>query len=112
MPVITAAIARYRTHEMPSAPRMPSGTSRFGFRDSSAVVEAVSNPMYEKKMIAAPCMMPLQPKWPRSPVFGGIYGCQFDVSTYLMPTSTNTMMTPTFRYTMNEFAMDDFFTPT
>ncbi len=28
-------------------------------------------------------MMPLQPKWPRSPVFAGMYGCQFAVSTYL-----------------------------
>ncbi len=61
MPVSTAAMARYSTQEMTSAPRMPSGTSRFGLRDSSAVVDAVSKPMYENRMRPAPVMMPLHP---------------------------------------------------
>jgi hypothetical protein len=48
----------YRIAEMTSAERIPIGTSRWGFRVSRAVVEAVSNPIYEKKMIAAPCSSP------------------------------------------------------
>ena len=90
---------------------MPSGTSRCGLRASRAVVDAVSKPMYEKKMIAAPRITPLQPKWPNSPVFGGMYGCQFAVSTKLMPARTNTTMIATFRYTMTLLACADSCTP-
>ena len=62
MPVSTVAIATYSTVEMTSAPMIPIGRSRCGLRASSAVVEAVSKPTYEKKMMAAPCNTPLQPK--------------------------------------------------
>src|SRR5262249_27093821 len=76
MPVSTVAIATYSTAEMTSAPRMPTGRSRCGLRASSAVVDAVSKPTYEKKMIAAPCSTPLQPKCPNVRVLGGKEGRQ------------------------------------
>ncbi len=44
----------------------PTGTSRCGRRHSSAVVVAVSKPMYEKKTSAAAGMMP----WPPPPLNG------------------------------------------
>jgi hypothetical protein len=43
---------------MSSEAMMPIGTSRFGFLASSACVETESKPMYAKKMIAAPAIMP------------------------------------------------------
>jgi len=46
---------------------MPIGRSRAGFRASSAVVETASNPMYAKKMKAAPPNMPAQPKGKKPP---------------------------------------------
>ena len=41
-----------------SDPMMPIGTSRCGFLASSAWVETASNPMYAKKMMAAPAIIP------------------------------------------------------
>ena len=43
---------------MSSDAMMPIGTSRCGFFASSACVETESNPMYAKKMRAAPAIMP------------------------------------------------------
>jgi len=40
---------------------IPIGMSRCGFLHSSAAVETASNPMYAKKMSAAPVPMPVQP---------------------------------------------------
>ena len=45
-----------------SDPRMPIGTSRWGFFVSSAVVATTSKPMKAKKTIAAPAMTPPMPK--------------------------------------------------
>ena len=61
IPVSTSAIATYRTVQMISDQMMPVGMSRWGFRASSAAVLTASNPMYEKKMIAAPTLMPAKP---------------------------------------------------
>src|SRR5690606_1011820 len=112
MPVMTAAMPTYSTAEMPSAPRMPSGTSRCGLRASRAVVAAVSKPMYEKKMMPAPVSTPLQPNSPDFPVFGGMYGSQFAVSMNENPAMMNTTMTATFTMTMIVLAVEDSRTPT
>ena len=40
---------------------IPKGMSRPGFLHSSAHVETASNPMYAKKMMAAPPAMPEKP---------------------------------------------------
>src|SRR5258708_4335556 len=111
MPVITADIATYRMEEISSAPRMPIGRSRCGLRASSAVVEAVSKPTYEKKMMAAPCSTPLQPKWPKVPALGGTYGCKLEESTYFSPARMKITMIPTFSDTMKVFAPADCDTP-
>ncbi len=41
---------------------IPIGRSRCGFFASCAVVETASNPMYAKKMYAAPAPIPENPK--------------------------------------------------
>ena len=60
---------------------MPMGRSRCGFLASCAVVDTASNPIYAKKMYAAPAPIPEKP-----------YGAklcqslpQFEKFTYLMP---------------------------
>ena len=62
---------------MASDPRMPTGMSRCGARASCAAVDTASKPMNEKKITAAPRMMPLQPYSPNVPVFSGMNGCRF-----------------------------------
>ena len=52
------------------------GMSRCGFLASCAAVLTASKPMYAKKTIAAPATTPLKPKCSRSPVLGGMKGCQ------------------------------------
>src|SRR5438105_3566258 len=63
-------------------------------------------------MMAAPCITPVQPKCPRTPVLGGTYGCQFAGSTYLRPAMTMITMMPTLRATMIVLAPADPRTPT
>src|SRR5579859_3909088 len=104
MPVMTAAVATYKMDEITSAAMMPNGRSRCGLRASSAVVEAVSKPTYEKKMMAEPWRTPVQPKCPNSPAFGGTYGCQLEVSTNFRPAAMKTRMIPTFNDTMMALA--------
>jgi len=60
-PVSTSAIAMYSTVQMIRDAMMPMGMSRWGFFASSEAVLTASNPMYEKKMIAAPMLTPLSP---------------------------------------------------
>src|SRR6185436_7393392 len=45
---------------------MPIGTSRFGLRASSECVDIESNPMYAKKIVAAPAIIPSG--WPPASV--------------------------------------------
>src|ERR1043165_1485031 len=44
--------------------------------------------------------MPLQPKWPNSPVLGGMNGCQLAVLMYFMPKAITSSTIATFTYTM------------
>src|SRR5712692_1665487 len=67
----------YRTVQMASDQRIPRGMSFVGLRASCAAVETASNPMYAKNTTPAPRRMPDQPNSPRTPVFGGMKGCQW-----------------------------------
>ena len=55
--------------QIASEPIIPIGMSFWGFRHSSAAVETASNPMYAKKISAAPEPIPAHPF--------GANGCQF-----------------------------------
>src|SRR5438132_9202778 len=74
---------------------MPSGTSRRGFLASCEQVETVSKPMKAKNMMPAAATTPLQPKWPKCPVFAGTNGCQFAGFTKPAPRSTKPNTTQT-----------------
>ncbi len=63
-------------------------------------------------MMAAPFMTPLQPKCPKVPVLGGMYGCQFDVSMNFSPAMTTIRMIATFSATMKLLAPEEPRTPT
>src|SRR5262249_46756445 len=76
IPVAMADTAIYRTVQINNEPMMPIGISRWGFFASCAAVLTASNPMYAKNTIPAPCITPLQPKCPRTPVLSGMNGCQ------------------------------------
>src|SRR2546427_446621 len=90
MPVKTADTAMYNSVQMTSDAMMPTGTSWAGFRASSEWTDTESNPMYAKKMIAAPAIMPSGSPpaavWPNNvcpkkltPVKpNGANGCQLD----------------------------------
>ena len=67
---------------------IPIGMSRCGFLASCAAVLTASNPIYAKKTIPAPAMIPLVPKCSRSPVLAGMNGCQL---APLMPFQANAM---------------------
>src|SRR5215813_7163984 len=58
IPVSTITTSTYRTVQMRREATIPIGTSRLGRLASSACVETESNPMYAKKIIAAPASMP------------------------------------------------------
>src|SRR5712691_1173308 len=60
-PVRTRPMATYSTVHTINDAMMPRGISRCGFLASSEAVLTASNPMYEKKMIAAPTLIPLKP---------------------------------------------------
>ena len=51
----------YSAVQMMSDQMIPRGMSRCGLRASSEAVLTASNPIYEKKMMAAPTLMPLMP---------------------------------------------------
>ena len=93
IPVITRAIAAYRTAQMPSEPRIPTGRSRPGSRVSSAHVATVSNPTKEKNTTDAPARTPSTPP--------GANGVQFSFST-LRPPSVITK-----KITSNDTAVTD-----
>ena len=61
IPVSTEATAMYRAVQINSEAMIPIGKSRCGFFASCAVVETASNPIYAKKMYAAPAPMPEKP---------------------------------------------------
>jgi hypothetical protein len=53
---------------------IPRGMSRCGLRASCAAVDTASNPMYAKKITAAPRTTPDQPNSPNVPVLAGMNG--------------------------------------
>src|SRR5215470_16540890 len=82
----------------------PIGRSRLGFFVSSVAVETQSNPMYEKKMMAAPAWTLAQPL--------GENGCQFSGLTYEMPTATKKARMSSLSNTMAALNQDDSLIPT
>src|ERR1700732_3369908 len=81
IPVNTPATEIYSSVQTNNETIIPIGRSRCGFLGCCAVGETASNPMYAKKMYAAPAPIPLKP-----------YGAklcqslpQFAVETYLAP---------------------------
>src|SRR5207249_12228065 len=107
MPVANAETAMYRTVQINSEPMMPIGMSRCGFFASCAAVLTASKPMYAKNTIPAPCMTPLQPNWPRTPVLGGMNGCQLAEFTTLAAPKMNSSTTATFTNTIMLFTVAD-----
>src|SRR3981189_3717781 len=107
----------YRIVQSTSDVMIPIGTSREGFRASSACVEIESKPIYAKKTIAAPASMPTgEPAGPvrpngvgpkkLSPVSpNGAKGVQLGGSTYLAPTTITKKTTKTFRITIAVFRL-------
>src|SRR5258705_12213260 len=105
----------YRIVQSTSDVRIPIGTSREGFRASSACVEIESKPIYAKKTIAAPASMPtgepagpVRPNtgWPKklSPVSpNGAKGDQLAGVTYLGPTRITKQTIKSFRNTIAVF---------
>ena len=75
-PVSSNATTIYSTVQIASEPRMPIGISRCGFLASCAAVDTASNPIYAKKITAAPRATPDHPKVPKAPLFGGMNGVQ------------------------------------
>src|SRR5208337_3427294 len=96
IPVSMAATEMYNTVQTTSETRMPIGKSRCGRLASCAVVETASNPMYAKKIYAAPAPMPEKPM--------GAKACQscpqFDGLTYRMPRMMTNNTTETLMATM------------
>src|SRR4029079_5461613 len=82
---MTSDMRMYRTVQTASDPRIPIGMSRCGFFASCAAVDTASNPMYAKKITAAPRTSPDNPKCPVSPVLAGMNGCQLSELTYMNP---------------------------
>ena len=98
-------MATYSTVQTISDAMMPRGMSRCGFFASSAAVLTASNPMYEKKMIAAPTLMPFKP-------FGAKLGVVHSSGRmYLRPTNRNSPMMPTLIATMTVFTRADSLVP-
>src|SRR5947208_12247802 len=84
---------------------MPRGISRCGFLASSEAVLTASNPMYEKKMIAAPTLIPLRP-------FGAKLGVVHSAGLmYLSPTIKNMAMMPTLIATITVLTRADSLVP-
>src|SRR5258708_26787041 len=111
MPVRTSAVATYSTEQIARLEMMASGTSRRGFLASCEHVETVSKPMKAKKMMPAAAITPLQPKWPKCPVFAGTNGCQFAGVTKATPSSTNANTTETLSTTIAELIAEDWRMP-
>src|SRR5438128_8978586 len=104
-PVRTSPMATYSTVQTISDAMMPRGMSRCGFFASSAAVLTASNPMYEKKMIAAPTLMPFNP-------FGAKLGVVHSSGRmYLSPTNRNNPMIPTLIATITVFTRADSLVP-
>src|SRR2546430_219793 len=104
-PVRTSAMATYSTVQTMSDAMMPRGTSRCGFFASSDAVLTASNPMYEKKMIAAPTLIPLRP-------FGAKLGVVHSAGLmYLSPTMRNSAMIPTLMATITVLTRADSLVP-
>src|SRR6202047_1541490 len=61
IPVRTAATRMYKIVHTTNDAMMPIGRSRCGFLASCAVVETASNPIYAKKIYAAPAPIPPKP---------------------------------------------------
>ena len=62
-------------------------------------------------MIAAPCITPVQPKCPNSPLPAGRYGFQWAVSMNAMPATMNSTMIATLITTIRLFRRADWRMP-
>ena len=82
---------------------MPLGMSRPGSSHSSAHVETASNPMYAKKMTAAPAPTPAKPF--------GAKGCQFSVRTKRVQARTKKARTTSLTPTITVLTRADSLTP-
>src|SRR5437762_12850396 len=87
---------------------MPNGMSLPGSRVSSAAVETASNPMYEKKMMAAAALIPAKPFGANPPVPGLV---QFDGLMRNAPTAMKNRMMPTLSSTIALLALADSLMP-
>src|SRR5207247_1195156 len=104
-PVRTRPMATYSSVHTINDAMMPRGISRCGFLASSEAVLTASNPMYEKKMIAAPTLIPLRP-------FGAKLGVVHSAGLmYLSPTIKNMAMMPTLIATITVLTRADSLVP-
>src|SRR5438034_9464219 len=101
----------YSTVQISSEPMMPIGMSFCGFFASCAAVLTASNPMYAKKTRPAPAITPVQPKAPRSPVFGGMNGCQLAGFTACAANTMNSTTTASLMKTMTLLVVADSLMP-
>src|SRR5207302_4492969 len=104
-PVRTSAMATYSTVQTMSDAMMQRGMSRCGFFASSDAVLTASNPMYEKKMIAAPTLIPLRPVGAK---LGVVHSAGL---MYLSPTIKNMAMMPTLIATITVLTRADSLVP-
>src|SRR2546425_10286300 len=104
-PVSTSPMATYNPVQIINEAMIPRGMSRCGSLASSAAVLTASNPMYEKKMIAAPTLMPLRPCGAK---LGVVHSSG---RMYLRPTNRNSAMIPTLIATMTVFTRADSLVP-
>src|ERR687890_1609594 len=102
----------YSTVQAISDPMMAMGMSRCGFLASCAAVVTESNPIYAKNTIAAPATTPLNPKCSRSPVLGGMNGCQLSGFTCDAASAMKSRTTATLMKTMTLLTDADSLIPT
>src|SRR5207248_11512790 len=102
----------YSTVQISSEPMMPIGMSFCGFFASCAAVLTASNPMYAKNTRPAPAITPVQPNAPRSPVLGGMKGCQLAGFTARTAATMKSRTTATLMKTMTLLTFADSLMPT
>ncbi len=90
---------------------IPIGMSFWGFFASCAAVDTASKPIYAKNTRPAPAITPVQPNEPRSPVFGGMKGCQLAGFTACAAATMNSRTTATLMNTMTLLTFADSLIP-
>src|SRR5216110_3370462 len=110
-PVAMPDTRMYSTVQISSEPMMPIGMSFCGFFASCAAVLTASNPMYAKNTRPAPAITPVQPNAPRSPVLGGMKGCQLAGFTARTAATIKSRTTATLMKTMTLLTFADSLMP-